>query len=124
MAKMFYSLEETAQQLGISIDQVKSLGANGDLQVFRDRDKMMFKRDQVDSLAEERGDTQAVSGDSDSVILLEDTGGSGDDGGSEGLAGLGESSVLGGSGIAMGDDVKEESGVLADSGEGSGVNIL
>ncbi len=124
MAKMFYSLEETAQQLGISIDQVKSWGSDGDLQVFRDRDKIMFKRDQVDSLAEERGDPQTASGASGTAIPLEDTGGSGDDGGSEGLAGLSESSVLSGSGIAMEDDVKEESGVLAGSGEGSGINIL
>lgn len=51
MAKMFYTLDETAQQLKVSPDDVKRLAAEGKLQQFRDRDKLMFKRDQVDALA-------------------------------------------------------------------------
>ncbi len=50
MAKMFYTIEETAQTLGISAEQVKDLATSGKLQQFRDRDKLMFKRDQVDNL--------------------------------------------------------------------------
>ena len=53
MAKMFYSLDEAAQKLGVSPERVKEMADSGDLQQFRDRDKLMFKRDQVDALAEE-----------------------------------------------------------------------
>ncbi len=55
MAKMFYSLEEAAQKLGVGEEQVKEMADSGDLQQFRDRDKLMFKRDQVDALAAEVG---------------------------------------------------------------------
>lgn len=51
MAKMFYSLEEAAERLGVSEQQIKEMAASGQLQQFRDRDKLMFKRDQVDALA-------------------------------------------------------------------------
>lgn len=51
MAKMFYSIEEAAEKLGVSEERVRGLAASGRLQQFRDRDKLMFKRDQVDSLA-------------------------------------------------------------------------
>lgn len=51
MAKMFYSLEETAQKLGVSEDQVKQMAGSGELQQFRDRDKIMFKCEEVDAMA-------------------------------------------------------------------------
>lgn len=51
MAKMFYTLEEAAQKLGKSSDDVKEMAKTGQLQEFRDRDKLMFKVDQVDLLA-------------------------------------------------------------------------
>ena len=51
MAKMFYSLEEAAERLNVSVDRVKEMAASGQLQQFRDRDKLMFKRDQVDAFA-------------------------------------------------------------------------
>lgn len=51
MAKMFYSLEEAAERLNVPVDRVKEMAASGQLQQFRDRDKLMFKRDQVDALA-------------------------------------------------------------------------
>lgn len=65
MAKMFYTLEETAQTLGIDADQVKDLATSGKLQQFRDRDKLMFKRDQVDNLVGKVGGT----GDSSSSAI-------------------------------------------------------
>ena len=46
MAKMFYTLDEAAQRLGVDIEKVKEMAASGDIQQFRDRDKLMFKRDQ------------------------------------------------------------------------------
>jgi excisionase family DNA binding protein len=51
MAKMFYSIEETAEKLGVSVEQVKEMAESGKLQQFRDRDKVMFKRDQVEAMA-------------------------------------------------------------------------
>lgn len=50
MAKMFYTLEEAADKLGMSEDQVKQMADEGRLQQFRDRDKLMFKREQVDEV--------------------------------------------------------------------------
>ncbi len=51
MEKLFYSLEEAAQRLGKSADQVRQMAASGQLSEFRDRDKLMFKKEQVDLLA-------------------------------------------------------------------------
>ncbi len=48
---MFYSIEEAAERLGRSVDQVREMSAKGQLQEFRDRDRLMFKREQVDLLA-------------------------------------------------------------------------
>lgn len=55
MAKMFYSLEEVAQRLGVDEQAVRDMAAGGKLQQFRDRDKLMFKREQVDSMSGEGG---------------------------------------------------------------------
>jgi excisionase family DNA binding protein len=51
MAKMFYTLEEAAQKLGVTSDEVLQMVSRGQLQEFRDRDKRMFKVEQVDLLA-------------------------------------------------------------------------
>ncbi len=51
MAKMFYSIEEAAERLSKNVDQVRDMAAKGQLQEFRDRDRLMFKREQVDLLA-------------------------------------------------------------------------
>ncbi len=70
MAKMFYNLEEVAQVLGLDTDQVKQMVSDGKLQQFRDRDKLMFKRDQVDKLAAAGGSLPA---EESGEISLEDT---------------------------------------------------
>ena len=70
MAKMFYTLEEATEKLGKSEDEIKAMANEGRLQQFRDRDKLMFKREQVDNLA---GVTD-LSGASDSGIQLADPG--------------------------------------------------
>ncbi len=66
MAKMFYTLEEAAQKLGVSPDQVKQYATSGKLQQFRDRDKLMFKRDQVDAMA---APPAPSSGETDKIDL-------------------------------------------------------
>jgi hypothetical protein len=55
MAKMFYTIEETAEKLSLSEEEVRKLAAGDKLQQFRDRDKLMFKRDQVDALVSAPG---------------------------------------------------------------------
>lgn len=66
MAKMFYTLDEAADKLGISEQTVKDMAARNELQQFRDGDKLMFKRDQIDA--------KAKSGNSDGPIDLADSG--------------------------------------------------
>jgi len=53
--KMFYTVEEAAAKLGMSAEEVQGLGDSGQLQEFRDRDRLMFKREQVDLLAGHAG---------------------------------------------------------------------
>jgi hypothetical protein len=67
MAKMFYTLEEAAQKLGMDVDDVKGLTESGQLQEFRDQDQIMLKVEQVDLLA---GDND----DSGGMIPLADSG--------------------------------------------------
>ncbi len=70
MAKMFYTLEEACEKLGKSEDEVRELASSGQLQEFRDRDRLMFKVEQVDLLSgggEDDGD--------DFNLELEDTSG-------------------------------------------------
>ena len=84
MAKMFYTIEEAAEKLGVSEDQVKNMAASGRLQQFRDRDKLMFKRDQVDAMAASAGTAADESGspiplmdskaDTDAIDLKADSG--------------------------------------------------
>jgi len=66
MAKMFYTLDEAAQKLGVNAQAVKEMAARNELQQFRDGDKLMFKRDQIDA--------KATSGQSDGPIALADSG--------------------------------------------------
>ena len=54
MAKLFYSLEDAAQRLGKSTDEIQEMAASGQLQEFRDRDSLVFKREQVDLLRRQR----------------------------------------------------------------------
>lgn len=99
MAKMFYSMEEVCEKLGKSEDEVKEMVKSGQIQEFRDRDKLMFKVDQIDLLA--GGDEEDDSDDSELEISLEDTGGSG-------------------SGIALADSASGQS----DSREGTGISVF
>lgn len=72
MAKMFYTLEEAAQKLGKSTADLKAMADGGELQVFRDGEKMMFKCTQID--AEAGGEIPLSSSDSGSISLADHTG--------------------------------------------------
>lgn len=106
MAKMFYSLEEAAEKLGKTPEQVKGLASSGQLQEFRDRDRLMFKREQVDLLAEgESGGGSIPLMDSNSgsglTLSLEDSSPGSPRGGGKG--GSGE--------IGLDENPKERSGI-------------
>ena len=94
MAKMFYTIEEVCEKLDKTDDEVREMVSSGQIQEFRDRDKLMFKVDQIDLLAGGDEDTGDVH------LELEDTSGG---------SGLG----LSGSGIP-----------LTDSREGSGISVF
>lgn len=49
--KLFYTLEEAAQKLGKSTDEVLAMARSGQLQELRDKDKVMFKVESIDLLA-------------------------------------------------------------------------
>jgi excisionase family DNA binding protein len=71
MEKLFYTLEEAAQRLGKSQDAVREMAQKGQLSEFRDRDRLMFKKEQVDLLAggEEEGLRLADSGELEPLTL-------------------------------------------------------
>ncbi len=82
MAKMFYTLDEAAQKLGVAPAQVREMVTSGQLQEFRDRDRLVFKVEQVDLLAHKDEPGGAIpladSGAGSSMALsLEDSGGGG-----------------------------------------------
>jgi hypothetical protein len=117
MAKMFYSLDEAAQRLGKSASEVQAMASSGQLQEFKDRDKLMFKREQVDLLA---GGAKSESG---GFIPL-----AGNEGSSLGLSledsasgGGSKAGSKGGSGHIELDDpaAKEKSGISIFDTEGT-----
>lgn len=78
-SKMFYTAEEAAAKLGKSVDQVLEMGKRGEIQEFRDRDKVMFKAEQINLLAgeEEGGDIPLALEDSShgaAIDLADSTG--------------------------------------------------
>lgn len=116
MAKMFYTLEETAEALGIDTEKVKELAGDGRLQQFRDRDKLMFKRDQVDTMVSTR--QEDTDDDQDDIIPLSETSmGDQIDLASETAAGQTGSGRTG-TGAPKTDETKAGSGVsIFESGE-------
>jgi hypothetical protein len=94
MAKMFYTLEETAELLGKSTNEVKGMVTSGQLKEFRDRDNLIFKKEQVDLLAHK---------DDDGIPLADSKGGSG--------LTLSLEDSGGGSGIQIDESPKEKSGI-------------
>lgn len=74
---MFYTLEEAAQRLKKTADQVRDMANKGQIQEFRDRDKLMFKVEQIDLLAApEAGDEEIelsgdLAGDSGAIPLAD-----------------------------------------------------
>jgi excisionase family DNA binding protein len=61
MAGMFYSLKEAAERLGVTPEQVKQLAKDGKLREFRDGSNLLFKIEEVNTLAAEGA--EVVAGD-------------------------------------------------------------
>jgi len=122
MAKMeFYSQEEAAAKLGVDEAALKQMVSRGELQPFRDRDKLLFKRGQVDALAasnESMGDSIGLSGDS-SITSLEDTGTLGN----LSLGDTGDLSIAGGddTGMISLDDSGDTGAISLDGSGGTGI---
>ncbi len=80
MAKLFYTLEEAAAKLNMSEEAVQELVSSGKLGEYRDRDRLMFKVDQVDLLAHSDEDSGgsaiplAESGELGPISLASDSG--------------------------------------------------
>ncbi len=116
MAKMFYTVEEVCQKLGKSADEVRAMAASGQIQEFRDRDRLMFKVDQIDLLAGGDEDSGEIALDleatgSQSALGL--TGGTGSKSGSS--LGLSTSGL----------DLKDDSVIgLSDSREDTGISVF
>jgi excisionase family DNA binding protein len=72
MAKMFYTVEEAAEKLGVAADEVRQMASDHKLQQFRDRDKLMFKREEVDNLA--KGKDPSADTDGSGELTLSDSG--------------------------------------------------
>ncbi len=71
MAKMFYTLEEAASKLGVGAEKVREMAASGQLQEFRDRDRLVFKVEQVNMLAgSDEGEDSIPLADSGAEIAL------------------------------------------------------
>lgn len=55
MSGMFYTLQEAAEQLGKTAEEVKQLVREGKLREFRDGSNLLFKIEEVDALMSETG---------------------------------------------------------------------
>jgi len=142
MAKMFYTLEEAAERLSKSADEVREMAKKGQIQEFRDRDKLMFKTDQIDLLAADEEHGAGDEADLSSMIPLADDSGLDLEGSDSGESSLGESgSPAGDSGVESelgesestsdagdtgdtSDDTDTLTGLLGESGEMGGSGLL
>lgn len=74
MAKMFYTIDEAAEKLGKSAEEVQEMADSGQLQEFRDGDRLMFKKEQVDLLAGGGDDDVLKLGDDLEPLSLSSSG--------------------------------------------------
>lgn len=69
MAKMYYTLEEVIDKLGVSEDRVKAMVQEGKLREFRDGGKLNYRASEVDQLASAGGDTGELALDDSEISL-------------------------------------------------------
>ncbi len=118
MAKMFYSLEEAAQKLGKSQDEVREMAQRNEFDEHFDGDRPIYKVSQIDLLSGDDGGGDDASGMS-SMIPLSDSAAGGSNFGLDDSTddlGLGGSSPL-----SMDDDDQGQVTMPDDSG---GITVL
>ncbi|MEC9373130.1 MAG: helix-turn-helix domain-containing protein, partial [Planctomycetota bacterium] len=119
---MFYTLEEAAARLGKSEDAVREMAESGQIQEFRDRDKLMFKVDQIDLLAAD--DSHDPSDMSSMIPLADDLGSSRaidlDDDDSSEESSAAASASGGGTSLSLSSSSSSEIAIDEPSLEGSG----
>lgn len=71
MAKMFYTLDEAADRLGKSADDVRGMAERNEIDEYRDGEKLMYKVDQIDLLSP--NDTSTDEADLSGMISLTDS---------------------------------------------------
>ncbi len=70
MAKQFYSVEEAQNKLGLTEEELKQLIRDGQLREFRDGGKVLYKTEEVDSLANNLATLSgSLSGTSGELVL-------------------------------------------------------
>lgn len=80
-SKMFYTAEEAAQKLSKTVPDILEMARRGEIQEFRDRDRVMFKVEQINLLAgdEKEGEIPLALEDSrldeSAIDLADSTGG-------------------------------------------------
>ncbi len=72
MAKTFYTLQEAAQTLGKSPADIQKMVDSGELMEFKDGDQVVVKKDQVDQLVSNDGDSGMLGLADDSGLGLAD----------------------------------------------------
>jgi hypothetical protein len=125
--KMFYTAEEAAEKLKKSVTDVLEMAKRGEIQEFRDRDKVMFKVEQVNLLAgEDDGDLPLALEDSrmdDSAIDLADSTGGRNAAASQRPAGKPPAGGRAG-GPSGGQPGNRKQDLLADSREETGISAF
>jgi len=120
MAKMFYTVDEAAEKLGKSVDEVHELAKSGQIQEFRDQDKLMFKVEQIDLLGHSDEDVHLDEADMSSMIPLADD----EPGDSFGDLSMDSELDLDSPGsVASGEFSMSESAALAASGSASALDL-
>ncbi len=60
MAKMFYTIEEVCEKLGKTTDEINDMVTSGQIQEFRDGEKLIFKVEQIDLLTDSDVDDSSI----------------------------------------------------------------
>lgn len=125
MAKMFYTLEEAAEKLGVDEQQVREMASRGELQQFRDGEKLMFKSEQVDAVAASNQLGGSTMGGS-AGLSLSDTGvpAGQESGGPIPLAGSGDTDAINLADESHASDAPKTPAPSASAGGDTGVSVF
>lgn len=130
MHKMFLTMEEAAERIGGSVDDIKKMISDGKLQEFKQGDEMMVKSDQIDLLEGASqaslegsgiGDKISLEDSFTEVIELDDASASGS---AIGLADSNEATGISAFDTAIGKEVQGKDDDINLDSFGSGSQLL